>query len=405
MAAHNRLDNSASATPKVRKREKLDLQVRQTAKRRQVKNGLCKRGKYWWVCVKRGGKKIERSTRCTDRSDAVIVRDALLRQLGLGERGIEVKGPFDTPSLLSAAKDWAKAHEGVVADRYREQMIEAIDTHFSKWNHLPLDEITTAVCEEARRCYLATMGRKTLKGITFEVPHTIGGANRLIRLISALYGWALKRKLISQRPWHLGERKVQQVPRVVLWPEQVRPFFESVKSHTRSRAITLAIQLQIGLGLRETESATARWEWVSWRTQSFNPGATKNRKTRQIPIPPWLLHTLGVEWDRQGKPTTGLILEEASNRGFTKNAVRAAGVDLGIEGLHPHRLRATFATAHFESGTPLAQIMLMLGHEKPPTTMRYIETRPKGAAEAQAKVAEALGLGSPLGSPMKEIGV
>jgi len=283
-------------------------------------------------------------------------------------------------------------------------MVEVIETHFAKWNHLSLDEISTEICEEARRRYLATKGSKMLKGKTIEVPHSIGGANRLIRLVSALYGWALKRKLISARPWHLGERKVQQVPRVVLWPEQVRPFFEAVRKHTRSRVITFSIQFQIGLGLRETETATARWEWISWRTEIFNPGSTKNRKTRQIPIPGWLLDGLKTEWQRQGKPSTGLIFEEANHRGFTKNAVRAAGVDLGIEGLHPHRLRATFATAHFESGTPLSQIMLMLGHEKPPTTMRYIETRPKGAAEAQAKVAEAMGLGSLHGSPLVSTG-
>ena len=381
------------------------LDVRKSPKRRQVKNGLCKRGKFWWVCIKRGGKKIERSTRCTDRSDAIVVRDSLLRQMGLGESGIEVKGPFDVPSLLDAAREWAKAHEGVVADRYRKQMVEVIETHFAKWNHLSLDGISTEICEEARRRYLATKGKKTLKGKPIEVAHTIGGANRLVRLISALYGWALKRKLISARPWHLGERKVQQVPRVVLWPEQVRPFFKGVGQHTRSRAITLSIHLQVALGLRETETATARWEWVSWRTEIFTPGATKNRKTRQIPIPGWLLDDLKTEWQRQGKPSTGLIFEEANHRGFTKNAVRAAGVDLGIEGLHPHRLRATFATAHFESGTPLSQIMLMLGHEKPPTTMRYIETRPKGAAEAQAKVAEAMGLGSPHSSPHLKTGV
>ena len=387
------------------KDKKPAMQVRKSPKKRQVKNGLCKRGKYWWVCVKRGGKKIERSTRCTDRSDAMVVRDSLLRQMGLHESGIEVKGPFDTPSLLSTAREWAKAHEGVVAPRYQEQMIATVETHFGKWNHLPLEEITTAIFEEARSRYLSTMGTKVLHGKTIEMAHSIGGANRLIRLISALYGWAIKRKMIPQRPWQLQERKVQQVPRVVLWPEQVRAFFDSVGRHTRSRSITLSIQLQVGLGLRETETATARWEWISWRSEQYTPGATKNRKTRQVPLPGWLLDILKSEWQRQGSPTTGLILKAADRRGFTKNAVRAAGSDLGIEGLHPHRLRATFATAHFETGTELSQIMQMLGHTKEPTTMRYIETRPRGAAEAQARVAEAMGLGSPHGSPINNIGV
>ena len=68
-----------------------------------------------------------------------------------------------------------------------------------------------------------------------------------------------------------------------------------------------------------------------------------------------------------------------------------AGATLGIEGLHTHRLRATFATAHFEAGITLQQIMLMLGHDKPQTTLRCIETRQKDAVQARDKVAEAMG--------------
>jgi len=48
-----------------------------------------------------------------------------------------------------------------------------------------------------------------------------------------------------------------------------------------------------------------------------------------------------------------------------------------IDGLHPHSLRATFATAHWEAGTPLSQITAMLGHRDPNTTMIYINQRPR----------------------------
>jgi integrase len=242
-----------------------------------------------------------------------------------------------------------------------------------------------------------------LKGSTFTVEHTIGGANKVFRCLSALYGWAIRRNYITTKPWKLKEEKVQQEPRNIVWPEQVRPFLAAVDATTHTPNTALSIRLQVALGLRESETSSADWQWLSWRTAHYTPGKTKNRKIRQIPIPVWLLELLQAHWEGLGKPTRGHILKygdagDTVYRGFTKNAIRIAGEALGIEGLHPHRLRATFATAHFESGTSLSQIMLMLGHEKPQTTMRYIETRQKDAIEAQSRVAEAMGFPPPLKS-------
>lgn len=366
----------------------------------KYRNCLGKNGKYWWVCISRNGKKIERSTRCTDRSDAEAVRDELLRKIGLERFGLEVPSPFDkreVPTIYQAAKEWVEVHESVLSERYRQQMIEAVEIHLALYRDQPLDQLTTEMMELARKRYIQGRGAKALKGVAYSVGHSIGGANRLIRLISALYGWAIKQRgYLSSRPWRMTETKVQRTSRPIVWPEQVQAYFAAVDRHTRSTIIRLSIRMQIGLGLRETETSTADWQWVNWRTKSYAPGATKNRKTRQIPIPGWLFDLLRERWETLGKPSRGLVLpydedESLIYRGFTGNAVLAAGSDLGIEGLHPHRLRATFATAHFEVGTPLAQIMLMLGHDKPTTTLRYIETRPKEAAEAQDRVAKAMG--------------
>lgn len=172
---------------------------------RKYRNGLAKVGKYWWVCLKRAGKKVERSTGCTSRSDAEKVRDALRTQLGLGKHGIEAKGPFDVPTLEKALSEWRQANAEVVSARYLEQMGEMVQIHMGKWKDLPLNEITTEIVEKARKQYLASKGKKTLKGTTFSVEHSKGGANRLVRLLSALYGWAIRsRKYLKERPWHLS---------------------------------------------------------------------------------------------------------------------------------------------------------------------------------------------------------
>jgi hypothetical protein len=48
---------------------------------------------------------------------------------------------------------------------------------------------------------------------------------------------------------------------------------------------------------------------------------------------------------------------------------------------------------HVETGTALHKIQKMLGHSDITTTMRYVEDSPAGLREAQAKVADAMGLG------------
>ena len=58
---------------------------------------------------------------------------------------------------------------------------------------------------------------------------------------------------------------------------------------------------------------------------------------------------------------------------------------------HLHGLRASFATTHFEAGTPLSQIQQMMGHSDPETTMGYIVQRPRDQAAAQERVSELMG--------------
>ena len=65
---------------------------------------------------------------------------------------------------------------------------------------------------------------------------------------------------------------------------------------------------------------------------------------------------------------------------------------MGIQNLHPHVLRASFATGHFEVGTVLSQIQQMMGHASPETTLGYIFQRPVEQAISQERLAEKMGL-------------
>ena len=364
-----------------------------------------RRGLYWsertqtwhyefrFLGVKRNG-----TTGCTRERDA---RDYLLelkQALARGEAGLAARVQGRT--LRAAFQAWDERQTGVVVDAHRAAMRVAILQHCSEELDLQLEQLDTPTVEAVRTRYLAAAG------------HGEGGANTTLKLLSSLLGWCVRQGWIPARPFKLAPLKPQQAPKPVLWPEQVQAFLQEVDRRSgRTWAwkkpeprplphATTAIRLMVGLGLREDEALHARWEWIDWRRKVLTVGKTKSRKLREIPIPDWLLQHLASL--HPTTPTSGLVLPDRGpggdprphNRMLTTKPIARASTELKLGRLTPHALRRTFATAHFEIGTPLSQIQQMLGHKDPETTLRYILQRPLDQAAAQAKVAAAMGFES-----------
>ena len=66
---------------------------------------------------------------------------------------------------------------------------------------------------------------------------------------------------------------------------------------------------------------------------------------------------------------------KAPHRRVTKagveDAIRRIGRRAGVEKAHPHRFRRTALTNALNRGMPLQEAMILAGHAKPETTMRY----------------------------------
>lgn len=330
--------------------------------------------------------------------------------------------PQDAPTLRKALERWEEAMGGVVNPRHLVNMRAAILTHCAKALERPLPELTNEVVETIRKDYLTTKGRGYRTGQRWEAEreHTAGGANTVLKMLRSLLNWAasLKTMGITSCPFKLKDLRPDEKHEAVLWPEQVQQALAEADrggydwadpDRTAPPHSATAIRLMIGLGLRETEALHAAWERLDLRRQVYVATKTKSGRKREIPIPDWLL--LHLEAIRPKDVKAGLILPTAiledgtqvpHHKTFTAKPVARIGTKLEVQGLTPHRLRATFATAHFEAGTPLSQIQQMLGHADPQTTMRYIVQRPKDQAKAQAKVAKAMGFeNSPCVVPRK----
>lgn len=371
---------------------------------------LKKRGKYWDADFTLLGVRVHRSTKKTIKADALERCETWAQEiLDRADGKVEIPA-VEVPTLADVLAEWSRLQAKSVSAAYMSHMRVAVETHAVKYLGTPVDQIDAAVLLEIRAAYLQTTGRGYRSGQKWESEraHTAGGANSVMRRLRALLGWyAELHPAIASRPGKLKNLKPQPKPEGIVWPEQVQAFLAEADrggfdwaSRKPSRVrphSAVAIRLMLGLGLREAEALGARWEWLDRRRSVYVVGEAKDRALREIPVPKWLLTFLD---DLPGDREEGLILPSDGKdrphfRNFTKKPVDRIAEKLKISGLTPHRLRATFATTHFEVGTPLSQIAQMMGHEDPATTFeRYIVQRPVGQAEAQDRVAALQGFRS-----------
>lgn len=371
----------------------------------KFRNGLAKIGRVYHYHFTLYGRTFGGSTRCEHRNSAEAWLQRYRENLAMEKVGLRTAQAL--PTLAQTLDEWTRAQTGAAAERHLVNVRSSLELHLQELLPLSLDEISTEIVENARAAYLNGKGRGHRPGQEgeWELDHSMGGANKVIQNLGSVVGWAVRRGTLAKMPFKLAPLKPQPAVEPVLWPEKVQAFLAEADQghklliHPFPHAAT-AIRLMLQLGLREAEARGARWEWLDRRRQVYTVGMAKSRELREIHVPAALMDHL----DRVLGPTTalpaGLIIPAQDGQqhrpGFTAKPVERCAALVGVPGLHPHRLRASFATTHFEAGTPLSQIQQMMGHEDPETTMRYIVQRPKDQAAAQERVSELMGFKAPI---------
>jgi integrase len=143
----------------------------------------------------------------------------------------------------------------------------------------------------------------------------------------------------------------------------------------------LALALMLGAGLRRKEAAELRFCDVRRQGQrSVLEIAGKGDKTRVVPISEALSDAIEAWSDRIGE-SEGYILRSLTRWGKVNgsistdaiyNLTRERGAEIGYPELAPHDCRRTYAQLGLESGCPVHQISLLMGHQSVETTMTYL---------------------------------
>jgi integrase len=331
---------------------------------------------------------VHRSTGTASKAVAVAIKKQLKDEALKAAAGIPTVA--GAPTLREALGRWLEDHRNTRSKSHRNNVRWAIEGHFAHLLDTRLPDLTTSAVESALAAFLEKqnhLGRQ----------NTPGGRNALLRALNCVVGWAIHLGQIQARPYRSKMERVQEQPRPHLPTTKLRAFLEHLQEHAPPHAFGIAA-LMAGTGARESEARHARIELVDLKARAFTPWdpvvGTKGKEAKPIALPDWMLPLLKA-WI--GQRREGLLFPSKRGgphpRGWTRPYVQAAGAAVGLPGLTPHRLRATFATLLSEAGTPERAIGEALRHKDGRTTRRYLVPNLELARDGANRVAEASGLG------------
>lgn len=214
--------------------------------------------------------------------------------------------------------------------------------------------------------------------------------NQAVAALRFLYAITLKRpNIVTMIPYG---KKPKTLP-AVLSTDEVARLFGAV-SDPRHR---LLLQTAYAAGLRVSEVVALRVSDIDSQRMLLHVHAAKGHKDRLVPLSALLLERLRDYW-RRWRPRRWLFPGQAADRPLSigqvqricRQAVRAAGI---TKKASMHTLRHSYATHLLESGTDLATLQKLLGHNQLSTTLRYTHIQQPHLQQVRSPLDTLPGLG------------
>lgn len=195
------------------------------------------------------------------------------------------------------------------------------------------------------------------------------------RCISSFYTWMEEEELITRSP----SRKVKKIKAAKRTKKTVKPEdWEKIKDEVKNLRDAAILELLISSGLRVGEVANLYIKNIDIDRRSGTV-IGKGNKERAFYFSIEAAHKIRryINEERKGD-NEKLFLSlnrpyKPLNISGIEILVRELGRKAGIERIHPHKLRRTFATTALKRGIAIEQIQQMMGHEKVETTLVYAQ--------------------------------
>lgn len=192
--------------------------------------------------------------------------------------------------------------------------------------------------------------------------------------LSAFYSWLYLEELIDKNPM----AKIQPVKcidkNLIAFTDIELDALRMVNSSVRDRAI---LEVLLTSGVRISELCALNISDVNFREKQIFVREGKGGKQRIVFINDVCIIYLKKYLRTRTDDFEPLFLTRNKTRLTTDSArdcLLKMGKASGVQDVHPHKCRRTFATAMYKKGMDVHSIQILMGHANINTTMTYIES-------------------------------
>lgn len=191
------------------------------------------------------------------------------------------------------------------------------------------------------------------------------------QIFSSFFGWLWREGLIEMNPvLNLGAIKVAKKVREAYKPIDI----ERLKSTCSSQRNLAIIMFLLSTGCRIGEIVGLNRDDINFANNEVVV-LGKGNKERTVFFDDVTSMHLKKYLDSRKDDSLPLFVGKRGERlqpGGVRIMLKTLAKEAGVDNVHPHKFRRTFATMLISHGMPIQEVASILGHEKLDTTMRYI---------------------------------
>lgn len=207
------------------------------------------------------------------------------------------------------------------------------------------------------------------------------------RAISAFFSWLTAEEYIDRNPM-LRIKKIKIDKRVKKSFSDIE--LEQLRNYTQNIKEKALMEFLLSTGCRVTEVARLHIQDIDFNKKEAVVYG-KGDKERVVYISDRSMYYLRLYLDNRKEETSTSIFLNRNHYGMTKHNIEVLfaklGERAGVNKVHPHRFRRTFATRALRRGMSLQNSQKLMGHEKIETTMGYCDVAEIGVQMEFIKIA------------------
>lgn len=199
--------------------------------------------------------------------------------------------------------------------------------------------------------------------------------------------------------WMFVEELIEKNPCITIKPirftDKIRYPFSAVEldairaacKTTKERAL---VEMLASSGVRVAELATMTIHDIDFGNLSVhvrNGKGAKERTTYLNEVAAVHLHKYLEERNENGDALLYNCRHEPMNPGGIRYVLKVIAKRAGVDNVHPHRFRRTFATGLAARGMPIQEVQKILGHSNINTTLEYVCSSDKQVKMSYSKYA------------------